>query len=152
MEQLFQKPSPSASSGASGEMAQLQPILNQLEQYTGQQETLARGGIAGVNNPYFGAAQQMSPAPYRVNPGQTQTFGTSGPGTYLANLSAKTAGGATPPWQPVPRNSFGTAPGSGGGGGSNGKAMLPLGMGMENSNPYGNENPGGLQAHGSRFY
>jgi hypothetical protein len=125
-ESMFSSPSKEAQQGASGVQGIDQSMINQLESYTGQQEQAARAGIAGVQNPYFDAAQKMSPAPYRVNPAQTQTFGSSGPGTYLANLDSKSAGGQAPPWQPIPRDAFG---GSGSGankGGSNGKAIPML--------------------------
>lgn len=76
-------------------------MLNQLESYVGQQQQAERGAIAGLGpNPYFAAAQQMNPGAYRVNPAQTQTFGASGPGTYLANLSSISGGPPPKPWNP----------------------------------------------------
>jgi hypothetical protein len=141
---MFSSPGKEAQQGASGLGSQLQPIISELQNYTGQQQQAERGAIAGVPNPYFNSAQEMSPAPYRVNPGQTQTFGASGPGTYLANLSSKSAGGAPPPWQPIPRDSFGPAPGGGNGKGGNNGAMLPLNV---TSNTGGGGQYGGWAAN-----
>lgn len=90
-------PSKGAQQSASGTLAAITPIIQQLQQYTQQQEVAARGGIAGVGaNPYFGTAQQMSPTNYAINPAQTQTFGTYGPGTYLASLMSQGRGTPTP--------------------------------------------------------
>jgi hypothetical protein len=100
MSGLFSSPGKSAQQGASGAEAIDQGLLNQIEQYTGQQQQAERGAIAGIGaNPYFVAAETMSPTSYRVNPGDTTTFGTAGaPGTHLANPVTV----ATPamPWKP----------------------------------------------------
>ena len=115
MGSLFQKnPGQSAASGLG---AQLQPIINQIEQYTGQQQQAERGAVAGLGeNPYFMAAQAYNPSAYRVDPTMTQTFGSSGPGTYLARLSSINAGEKPPVWDPtkgeIPKMSSG-GPGPG---------------------------------------
>jgi hypothetical protein len=123
MSGLFSSPSQQAGKGSSAEMGQLQNIINQTESYVGQQQQSERAGVAGIgNNPYFSAAQNMSPTSYEVNPNQTQTFGATGPGTYLANLSSiqrgqpPAAGGTSmPPVKVV-----------GGGGGGNGGGGIPI--------------------------
>ena len=127
-----------ASQAASGEQGSLQSVLNQLESYTGQQQQAERGAIAGIGaNPYFAAGQKMNPDAYRMNPGQTQTFGSSGPGTYLANVNAITSGGAPAPWRP-PVDGPGGGPG--GGSGSGGGPGKPP---EKNPYPPGGGIPGG---------
>jgi hypothetical protein len=78
-----------------------------------------------------------------VNPAQTQTFGASGPGTYLANLSSKSAGGAPTPWAPVPRDAFGGGSGASNG---NGKATAPIMIGPGGGGG-GVMNPPGVRGH-----
>jgi hypothetical protein len=111
---LFQK-DPGQSS-ASGLGSQLQPIISQIEQYTGNQQQAERGAVAGLGeNPYFEASQAYNPSAYRVNPNQTETFGATGPGTYLANLSSIQAGPKPEPWDPtkgeLPKGNQGAPPG-----------------------------------------
>jgi hypothetical protein len=142
MESMFSSPGKEAQQGASGVQGINTQTIDQLENYVGQQQQSERAGIAGIDNPYFSAAQSMSPAPYRVNPAQTQTFGASGPGTYLANLSSKSAGGAPPAWNPVPRGAFGGGNGSDGGG--NGKVTPPIMIGPGGGNM---SNPPGARGH-----
>lgn len=117
MGSLLSSPGKQAQQGASGLQGVDQNIINQIEQYTGQQQQAERGAIAGIGkNPYFGAAQQMSPAPYAVNPNQTQTFGVAGgPGVHLASAFSAGAGGAPPPWQPPGPRGDPRGPGGGGG-------------------------------------
>lgn len=102
MSGLFSSPGKSAQQGASGLQGIDQGIINQLENYVGQQQQAERGAIAGVaQNPYFNAAQTMNPDAYFVNPGQTQTFGTTaGPGTHSGASGSISAGAPPPPWKP----------------------------------------------------
>lgn len=102
MSGLFSSPGKQASQGA----GQLQNIdnglLTNIENYVGKQQQQLHGAIAGIDqNPYFNAAQAMNPGAYAVNPGATETFGTSaGPGTHMGTVNAVAAGPTPPPWKP----------------------------------------------------
>jgi hypothetical protein len=112
MGSLFSNPGKQAQQGASGAQQNWQQIMNQLEQYVGQQQVAERGAIAGIgSNPYFDTAAKMNPSAYRVNPNQTQTFGTYGPGTYLANVNSISRGNLP---LPTPYRPGGPGPGMGG--------------------------------------
>jgi hypothetical protein len=130
---LFQKPGQQASQGASQVQAMDQQMLNQLESYTGQQQQAERGAVAGVGaNPYFAAAQSMNPGAYRVNPASTQTFGTSGPGTYLAKLHSISSGPQPAPWNPA----------GGGGNGASAPILKIGGSAPGQTDPYQPAGPG----------
>lgn len=112
-------PTKSGTQSGSGAQALNQQMINQLESYVGQQQQSERGAIAGLGpNPYFKAAEQMNPAAYKVNPGATQTFGSTGPGTYLENLSSITG-------QPKATETITGSPGGPPGGGGGKKAPPP---------------------------
>lgn len=140
MGSLFSSPSKQAGQGASQVQGIDQNMINQLEQYTGQQQQALRGAVAGIGaNPYFAAGQAMSPDAYRINPAQTQTFGTSGPGTYLAKLHSISSGPQPVAWNPT-----------------GGERMQPGGPGSEKIGPSGPTAPivppggggGGQWGHG----
>jgi hypothetical protein len=138
MSGLFSSPGKAAQQGASGYQGQAQQIVDQIENYTGQQQQAERGAIAGVGpNAYFQAAEKMNPGPYAVNPGGVQTFGApGGPGTRTAAPGLST-GPLPPPWTPPgqgggvkmqpggPTTGMGTAPGGGEKNGWNGVSWNP---------------------------
>jgi type II secretory pathway pseudopilin PulG len=101
MSSLLSSPSKQASAAASAQGAISQQMIDQVEQYTTQQQQALRGAIGGLGaNPYFGASQQINPSMYAINPNDTVSFGSQGPGTYSVPASQPT----TPPQAQKPTN------------------------------------------------
>lgn len=75
MSYLFSTPGSQAGQAASGASAAAQPWVNQGVNYWTGAENNYRNAIAGLgNNPFFAAADQMSPGAYAVNPRDTVAF------------------------------------------------------------------------------
>jgi hypothetical protein len=75
---MFSSPSKQAQAAASAQQGLSQQAIAQAEQYANQTATNEQNAIANVGaNPYFGAAAQMNPGAYTVNPQNTVTFGSS---------------------------------------------------------------------------
>jgi hypothetical protein len=84
---LFSSPSKQAAQAASAEQGVSQQSIDQAEAYVSGQQQQERGAIQGLgDNPYFSAAQTLSPTP--VNPSNTVQFGSSGPGTTQVGATA----------------------------------------------------------------
>jgi hypothetical protein len=111
---LFQSPGSQAQSAATATAGLQNQEIQQLEGYTSGQEQQQRGAIAGLGaNPYFGAAGNMSPAGYAVDPSKTASFSAPPPpqqgnSNYFALPPAPANYFAAPPAprrpQPVARN------------------------------------------------
>ena len=127
MSSLFSSPSKSANAAASAQQGISQQAINEAEQYVGQTEAQERGAISGIgDNPYFAAASSMNPANYAVNPNDTITFGSSGPGTTVPTSAFQQAPPTTipttvgstpmiPPSSPISQPSTGRVPTGGSG-------------------------------------
>lgn len=108
----------------------VQPLGSGLEGYTATGEQAQRDAIAGMGpNPYFAAAQGMSPSAYAVDP------------NYTASFSAQPGQG----FGPGQTNAFGPPGSPSGGGQVNGagtgvtttRSTLPGGPGgLQNQQPY----------------
>jgi hypothetical protein len=95
---IFSSPTKTADAAASADQGITQADINQAETYTGGLQAATRSAIADLGeNPYLGAAGQMSTAPYAVNAADTQNFGSAGPGTQLAPANTFTGGSSPPP-------------------------------------------------------
>lgn len=82
MGSLFSSPSKSASSASTGSTNTANQEISDLINYYQGAQTKTRNQIANLGaNPYFGAAQSLSPSNYQTNPNDTATFGNVGPGT-----------------------------------------------------------------------
>lgn len=105
MGSLFSSPGKQAQQAATAEQGLTAQDLALAKQYANTTATNTQNVIAQMGpNPYFGAAANMSPSNYAVNPNDTTTFGvTSPPGTTQGNSFAQSSGqanGAAPPAQP----------------------------------------------------
>ena len=82
MSNLFSSPSKQAQAAATAAGNETANTVGQIENYTNQQAANLQNAVANAGpNPYFGAAASMSPSGYAVNPNDTITFGSAGPGT-----------------------------------------------------------------------
>lgn len=98
---VFSSSGKQAQQAAANEGAIGQQMVSQIENYTTEQQQKLRDAIGGMGpNPYFSAAQQMSPSAYAVNPQGTATFGVSGPGTTTAQPNVSASPVQAPPPQP----------------------------------------------------
>ena len=120
MSSVFSSPSKQAQSVSGAASANTSNEAQIAEQYISNADAATREAIAGLGaNPYYGAAANMNPGAYAVNPSNTVTFGQSSLPAGLQGgqpqsqsnegvTGAKSSGGN--PMTPTPGSSAGPAP------------------------------------------
>jgi hypothetical protein len=115
---LFSSPSKQANAAANAQQGLTDHTIQQLEDYVGTQQGQERSAIAGLGtNPYLGAAAQMNPSAYRVDPSNTQTFGQGAHAGLSQGASTSQTAGIPPsssnPFMPSRKSiAFPTGPSS----------------------------------------
>lgn len=103
MGSLLSSPGKQAQQAAQAQQGLSAQTVAQAEQYANTTGTNVQNAIANAGpNPYFGAAQYLSPQSYALNPSQTTTFGENGPPGTMSGNNFQFS-------QPLPASSLGNS-------------------------------------------